>query len=148
MKALLNFAVLGLRFIAGGALAWAGWEKMRAFAWWREQLAKTELMPDELVGPAAAALPGLEIVVGLTLILGWWWRAAFAWGALLYGIFALAMHRMISDGRLETCGCFGPGSDLEITPTAAGLRLFVALTLALALYRDRDPYCLDRLFRD
>lgn len=148
MKATLQGLALLLRVVAGGILAWAGWEKMRAFAWWRDQLGKTELLPEEFVGPFAAGLPGLELLVGIALVLGLWWRAAVGWGMALYLGFAIAMTQMLRDGRLETCACFGPGSDLEVTPQAAFTRAAAAFGLGLLLWRERDPISAERIFSE
>ncbi|MEZ6195678.1 MAG: DoxX family membrane protein [Planctomycetota bacterium] len=147
MKGLLVETVaLLLRLATGVPLVLAGWEKMQAFAWWRDQLAKAELLPADLVGPAAAALPGLEFVVGATLLLGFWHRASAAVAAGLYAVFAVSMTVLWRTGALETCACFGPGSDLEISPTTIAIRFAAAALLVVLAALTTPRLALDRVF--
>ena len=121
MIRLASWIALVLRFIFGGMLVWAGWEKLQAFGWWREILGNMQVLPDVAVGPLAAALPGIEVVLGCALVIGLWTRASASGAALLFLIFAAFMANVIFRDIDTVCGCFGPDSEYPVT-MAKGLQ--------------------------
>jgi uncharacterized membrane protein YphA (DoxX/SURF4 family) len=95
------------RVVVGGVFLLAGISKAldtRAFA---SEISAYQIAPAGLVQPLAIALPLLEILIGVYLLLGLMQRwAAAAAGALLL-IFIGAMTWALARGLTLDCGCFG-----------------------------------------
>lgn len=68
-----------------------------------------ELLPSWAVEPVGLALPAVEIVVGLALVLGVLTRAAGVLSALLYAAFIVGIASVWARGIEIDCGCFGGG---------------------------------------
>lgn len=64
------------------------------------------LLPGVLVNAAAIALPWIEIVCGLALVLGLWRRAAGTVVAALLVVFVVAVAINLARGHAIDCGCF------------------------------------------
>src|SRR5262249_42921148 len=62
----------------GALLVWAAVAKLRDPHAFAQDIANYRILPASLVAPVAATLPGVEIVVGLALVLAAWRRAAAA----------------------------------------------------------------------
>lgn len=101
-----------LRLILGATLLVSGWEKITAFEWWREAVTKMGVFPIEWVGPLSGMLPGVELVVGATLLLGYWYRASAIATAVLFLSFSAVLAWLIHNEVPAACGCFGPNDNL------------------------------------
>jgi len=67
-----------------------------------------QILPEPIVTWYALALPWVEFVAGITLLLGFWQRWSAALVALMLLSFLIAAGINISRGLvLENCGCFG-----------------------------------------
>jgi uncharacterized membrane protein YphA (DoxX/SURF4 family) len=68
-----------------------------------------ELLPPDLVGPVATALPLIELAVGTLLVLG----VATRWVALASGVLLVILMAAVAQawarGLSIDCGCFGGG---------------------------------------
>ncbi len=142
---LSDIVVLVGRLFFGLLLVVSGWEKMADYAPWRELVTKMDLFPIGWVGPLSAALPGIEVVVGLALLLGFWTREAAAASALLFFLFAVVMGVLLWKGTVDRCGCFG--ADDAITVSSAHLAANVAGALVLFALAHAAPgfLAVDRL---
>jgi uncharacterized membrane protein YphA (DoxX/SURF4 family) len=99
---LLAFRVfLGLIFVIAGIL------KARDSQSFADSIATFQVLPKELINMLAMALPPLEIIVGLMLLVGWQARAAAFSIALLLAVFNLAFIEALLRGLNIDCGCFG-----------------------------------------
>ena len=113
---LLWFCWIFLRLWIGVLLCYSGVEKLRAFLWWRDDiLVHLAVVPDGLLSLGAAALPGIEVVTGAVILIGFWKRAAAYSALLLFGVFALSLSSVIIRGIDADCGCFGPDSSYPIS---------------------------------
>jgi hypothetical protein len=65
-----------------------------------------DLLPDWLINLQALFLPGIELVIGLALVLGLIPRPAAALAAILLVIFAVALLWNIVAGNPVSCSCF------------------------------------------
>lgn len=104
-----------------------------------------DVLPILLIHPFAVAVPWVEILAGLCLLLGFWVRSAALAVLLLLLAFETALAINLGRGADFSCGCFaldGTGASLH----EAFLRnvLLVASTLVLLLAR-RAPFSLDAL---
>src|SRR6185437_2969978 len=98
---LVSRVALGLVFLLAGVSKALD---MRAFA---GEISAYQIVPAALVQPMAIALPLLEILLGVYLLVGLMQRwAAAAAGALLL-IFIAAMAWALARGLALDCGCFG-----------------------------------------
>jgi uncharacterized membrane protein YphA (DoxX/SURF4 family) len=86
-----------------------------AKAIWNYQLA-----PAWLIHPAALALPWLELLCGLALILGLWARAATAWLAALLLVFITALSFNLARNHPVDCGCFTTGASARSAQERVG----------------------------
>jgi len=112
------------------------------------QIAGFRLLAPAVIAPIAIALPFLEILLGIYLILGLFTRTA-AWAAvILLGIFDLAIASAVVRGMTVSCGCFGP-TDASVTtwPEVARDAVFVILAAVVAL-RPPGMLALDRRIRN
>ncbi len=68
-----------------------------------------ELLPPDLVGPVATALPLVELALGALLVLGVTTRwVAIASGVLMVGLMAAVAQAWVRGLSID-CGCFGGG---------------------------------------
>ena len=113
MKKAVWFSLV-IRVGLGAQFFWAGFTKAQAFDWWRELVQQMQILPDSWVGPLAGALPGVEMLVGLLLVLGWLQRAAALLSILIFACFTILMWTLIERNAPQMCGCFGPGSEYPV----------------------------------
>lgn len=119
-----GFLLLILRFLLGALFLFSAYNKLRPgtdlippgpgrditsgpflFAL---SIEKFEILPEQLIIPAAYAIPWAEAVCGAALILGLWGRAAALTLAGLVGAFTGAIITILNrPGPVPTCGCFG-----------------------------------------
>lgn len=68
-----------------------------------------ELLPSSVAETVGTALPALEMVIGLALVLGVFTRGAAALSALLFVAFIIGIASVWARGIEIDCGCFGGG---------------------------------------
>jgi uncharacterized membrane protein YphA (DoxX/SURF4 family) len=135
------------RAVPAALLVWAGLAK--AFDHQGSILAVDayDVLPDAAVRIVAAALPWVEIAVGVLLVLGLFTRVAGAATAVLATVFIAAMGQAKARGLQIDCGCFGGGG------AGAGVSWFdilrdvpIAVSGAYLAVRPRGPLQLDAYF--
>ncbi|HEY3264335.1 MAG TPA: MauE/DoxX family redox-associated membrane protein [Actinomycetota bacterium] len=135
------------RAVPAALLVWAGLAK--AFDHQGSILAVDAygVLPDAAVRIVAAALPWVEIAVGVLLVLGLFTRVVGAATAVLATVFIAAMGQAKARGLQIDCGCFGGGG------AGAGVSWFdilrdvpIALAGAYLAVRPRGPLQLDAYF--
>jgi uncharacterized membrane protein YphA (DoxX/SURF4 family) len=105
MAALLLLARLAL----GGLFLYAGAAKLPDMAGFAVDVANYRLLPAVAVPPLAAAVVGVELVLGLLLLAGRWTRAASLVATALLALFVVALSQALLRGISLDCGCFGGG---------------------------------------
>ena len=109
-----------------------------------------QLLPYDLAGYVGYALPAIEIIVGLLLVLGAFTRVAAALSALLIVAFIIGIVWAWAQGLSIDCGCFGGGGSIEPGRTAYPLVLgrdLLMLGASLWLVRaPRSAFALDDRF--
>ncbi|HWJ12052.1 MAG TPA: MauE/DoxX family redox-associated membrane protein [Nocardioides sp.] len=68
-----------------------------------------QLLPASLAEVVGLALPGLEVVIGLALVVGVFTRGAAVLSALLFAAFIVGIASVWARGIEIDCGCFGGG---------------------------------------
>jgi len=145
--------VIGLaaRLILGVALIWAGAAKVTNPALSQLAVRAYKLLPYEFAGYVGLALPILEILVGLLLVVGLLTRWSALAGGLLMVAFIFGISWAWAHGYSIDCGCFGGGGTIAAAQTQYPKEILrdvgFAACAAWLVFRPRTPYSLDqRLF--
>ena len=146
----LPWAGLAGRLVLGALFVYAGALKVTEPKDAALAVQAYRLFPVDLARVIGYALPTIEIVLGLLLIVGLFTRwAAAATGALLVA-FVIGIVSVWVRGYNIDCGCFGSGGDVTAGGRNAryateiardGLMLGIAVLL---VWRPRTPFSLDR----
>jgi len=139
------------RLIVGVVLIWAGVAKVSRPALSARAVQAFQILPFDVAGYVGYALPVVEIVVGLLLVIGLLTRASAAVGALLMVAFIIGIASAWARGLAIDCGCFGGGGTIAAAQTQYPLEILrdvgVAACSVWLLVRPRTVYSLDhRLF--
>lgn len=97
------------RLVVGGVWIVAGALKLPDPAQSVTAVRAYDLLPEALVKPVGYLLPGLEIVIGLCLVLGLLTRWAAVASAILFVLFIVGIASAWARGISIDCGCFGGG---------------------------------------
>ncbi|GAA0923842.1 DoxX family membrane protein [Nonomuraea longicatena] len=100
------------RLVLGGVLIAAGGLKIGNPAESVVAVKAYELLPESMATAVGYALPILEIVVGVLLVVGLLTRVAAVAGALLMLAFVFGIAWAWARGLRIDCGCFGGGGEL------------------------------------
>jgi len=100
-------ALLAARLFVGALLLYAASAKVPDMAAFARDVANYRLVPAGAVPFAAAAVVGIELVVGAALVLGLWVRPAATVAAALLALFAAGLTQALLRGIDLNCGCFG-----------------------------------------
>lgn len=141
------------RLLLGGVLLVAGGLKVGNPLGSARAVQGYDVMPFEVAEYIGYALPWIEVVVGLLLVLGLFTRTSSLLGTLLMVAFVLGITQAWVRGLTIDCGCFGGGGQVDASETEYGQEIARDLGLALCgvwlLVRPRTAYSLDRfLFGD
>lgn len=144
------WAGLVARLVLGGLFVYAGALKVTVPKEAGLAVQAYRLFPPDIARTIGYALPTIEIILGLLLIVGLFTRLAAAAVGLLLVAFVIGIVSVWVRGYNIDCGCFGGGGDV----TASGRNLRYAteivrdgLMIALAaflVWRPRTPLSLDR----
>jgi uncharacterized membrane protein YphA (DoxX/SURF4 family) len=142
--------VIGLlaRLILGVVLLWAGAVKVTNPAQSALAVRAFKVLPYDFAGTVGYALPVLEILIGLLLVLGLFTRVSAALGGLLMLAFIFGISWAWAHGYSIDCGCFGGGGTIAASQTQYPLEILrdvgIAACAAWLVVRPRSPYSLDR----
>jgi putative oxidoreductase len=135
----LRIAVLVLRVVLGGIFIYAGYVKLvEPWQLFAAGIADYEIVPMWAAKFLAHTLPWFEILIGLLLIMGRWFRASTMSTSLLLLVFFSLMVRAFAGGKEINCGCFGPNELISWkTLVRDGSMLAVSLFLTAIAFRAR-----------
>lgn len=140
------------RLILGGVFLVAGALKVTT----PEAMAKAtqayQLLPHDLAAYVGYALPTIEIILGLLLVLGLFTRTAAVLTSLLVLAFIIGIAQAWARGLTIDCGCFGGGGTVSAEDTNYPQRILEDVGLLLCgawlSWRPSSSLSLDRaLFR-
>lgn len=141
------------RLVLGGVLLVAGALKVGNLGESVNAVRGYQLLPWALTTPVGYALPIIEIVVGLLLVVGLFTRWAALAGSLLMAAFIIGIGSAWARGIAIDCGCFGGGGAIALEAALAAYPWEIARDVGLLLcglwlvWRPRTPLALhDRLF--
>ncbi len=137
--------VVLLRLLLGGLFLWAGLSKLEAPLQTLASVYSYQIvLPDLLASLIAAALPWMEILLGLALLAGIWLAVATGWTAAVLFFFTVMTAQAWWRGLPIDCGCVDlsqlhPALAALTTPGGATLRniVLLGLTAVLALLSNR-----------
>ncbi len=145
--------VIGLlaRLILGVVLIWAGAAKVTQPAKSALAVRAFKILTYDVAGYVGYALPVVEILVGLLLVIGLFTRLSAALGGLMMLAFIFGISWAWAHGYSIDCGCFGGGGTIAASQTKYPLDILrdVGLVICAAwlVARPRTAYGLDhRLF--
>ena len=109
-----------------------------------------DLLPDGMVSPAAAAVPFLELALGVLLLVGLGTRLVAVLSGVVLLAFIGAVAQSWARGLTISCGCFGGGGQVSAGQTAYPQEIardigFLLLALWLVV-RPWTAWSLDGLF--
>jgi uncharacterized membrane protein YphA (DoxX/SURF4 family) len=106
-----------------------------------------QLLPVELADGIGRALPIVEVIVGLLLVLGVFTRWAAVVGGLLMVAFVIGIASVWARGISINCGCFGDGGvdpdAMSKYPWEIARDVVLLLAAGLLVWRPRTPFSLD-----
>ena len=143
--------VVGLlaRLFLGGVLIYAGAVKIPRPLTSERAVQAYEIFPMDLAGYIGLALPYLEVVLGLLLVLGLFTRPVAAVSTLLMLAFVVGIAQAWARGLTIDCGCFGGGGQIAEADTQYPQEIARDLGFALAgawlWWRPRSLVSLDRI---
>ena len=120
------------------AMPWSGASIRTSLSMFAMQVDSYQLLPPQLVSPAAHFLPLFELFLGLWLLTGVWLRYSSLVTTLLLSAFFAMMVRTYRMGLEINCGCFGPGERLgpkTLLRDGSLLALALAVTIGAFLLR-------------
>src|SRR5271156_3637204 len=117
------------------AMGWSSASVKTSLSMFAMQVDSYQLLPPQLVSPAAHFLPPFELFLGLWLLSGVLLRYASLMTTLLLGAFFAVMVRTYMAGLEINCGCFGPGERLgPLTLLRDGSLLALALAVTIGAF--------------
>ncbi|WP_219414600.1 MauE/DoxX family redox-associated membrane protein [Pseudonocardia nigra] len=147
-RALLPWLTTLARLVLGGVWIVAGAAKVGDLDASVRAVRAYRLLPEPAVQVVGAALPMVEIALGVLLVVGLGVRVGAVLSALLMAAFVVGIASAWARGLRIDCGCFGSGGELAAGEDPAyGWELArdgALLLVALALVRwPRGPLALD-----
>lgn len=140
----LTFAA---RLILGGVLLAAGLLKVGALQSSVDAVRAYQIVPWDVAEVVGVALPIIEIIVGVLLIVGAFTRWASLVGALLMLAFIIGISSVWARGINIDCGCFGGGGQVDPSQTNYVWELLRDTGLlvlgAWAVWRPSSPLSVD-----
>lgn len=101
------------------------------------------MVPGEFLNLMALVLPMLELLCGVALIVGLWYRGSLFWITLMTVMFVVALSSAVARGIDIDCGCFKAGkASNESALKAAWLDIGLLVAIAqLWLSRSKRWMC-------
>lgn len=141
------------RLVLGGSLLYAAVLKMGKPLTAQRAVQAYDIFPMDVAGVIGLALPWIQLVLGLLLVLGLFTRASAIIGTLMMLAFIAGVAQAWARGLTIDCGCFSSGGQVAAGETAYPQTIARDVGFAAAgawlWWRPRSLASLDRLlFRD
>lgn len=106
---LLSLWLVVCRFGVGGLLGYAAFHKLQDPQQFAFAIKAYKILPEHLIHVSAFAIPWLEALVAVALVMGLWARASaiLSTTLLLSFVFAIASAMIRADVDVSECSCFG-----------------------------------------
>lgn len=136
----MKIAVWIARIGLAGMFLYAGFVKSGASEGFARTIAQFTILPVPIVDVFSLALPWMEMLCGVLLLIPKTSRVGALLAAALLTMFIVAIGWALSQGLIVDCGCFGedvPPSRERMVATLLRDAVLLALTLGLAVRRAR-----------
>lgn len=147
---LLDVVGLAARVVLGAVLVLAGALKVTSPKASADAVHAYQVLPYDIGTYVGYALPIVEILVGLLIIVGLFTRAGAGFGTVLMVVFIAGISQAWARGISIDCGCFGGGGTVAADQTSYGLEIARDVGLAACgawlVWRPRSLAGLDRLW--
>lgn len=131
-KGALHWYTFIARIFLGTLFLWAGFSKMSQPENFARTIDAFQLLPTMLILPAAIAIPWIEILTGLSLIVGFQIKSNIYVGLSLLCLFTIVLGVNILRGINNVpCGCFGSSTGNSLTLTLLRNIIFIGLCMPL-----------------
>jgi uncharacterized membrane protein YphA (DoxX/SURF4 family) len=144
----LDVVGLAARLVLGGVLLFAGATKVLTPVGSARAVQAYQIFPFELAQYIGYALPIIEIILGVLLILGLFTRVSAILGTVLMVLFIAGIASAWARGLTIDCGCFGGGGEVAPGDTQYPRRIAEDVAFALCgvwlIVRPRTLLSLDR----
>lgn len=104
-----DWLTIAFRLFVGISFIYASFYKIIEPALFARSIWYYHMVPGELINPMALLLPWVELIVGVCLILGVYYRGAVLLVNLMVIMFMIALISAAVRGIDIDCGCFKPG---------------------------------------
>lgn len=133
-----RLVVIALRLGIAAVFLFAALPKLADPAAFARDVDNYRMLPDVLVGPVAAALPVLELVVVAALLTGVHASGAALVAAGMLGAFAIGMGQALARGIDLDCGCFGAAAEAQVSGATIARNL-VLMAACVPIVLAREP---------
>lgn len=149
----MGWVTFAARLLVGGVWLVAGLLKLPDLPSSVRAVRAYQLLPEAVVPAVGYALPILEVVVGLMLLVGLMVRGAAVVSGVLFVAFIVGISAAWARGLQIDCGCFGGGgynaNATDEYPWEIARDLGLLLASAWLVWRPRSPWAVDnRLLYD
>jgi uncharacterized membrane protein YphA (DoxX/SURF4 family) len=143
----MDAAVFVVRVLLGGLLIAAGVLKVGHSAELASNIAGFRLLPPDVVGPLAVALPYVELLLGGYLVVGLFTKVVATITAAQFLLYAAAIGSAVMRDIPVSCGCFGPNDSATADWPHVVFDLVLAIAAAFIAYAGPGLLAVDRKLR-
>ena len=133
-----DYLTLFARLFIGGIFIYAAYSKIIDPAGFAKSIWFYHLVPGKMINLMAIILPWLEMLCGIGLILGFFYKGSVFWVNLMLLIFMAALTTAMVRGISIDCGCFKASAATSNSARDALLRDVGFLVLSLQLFFSRS----------
>ncbi len=101
-----DYLTMLFRLIVGGVFLYASYYKIIEPMSFAKSIWYYHMVPGSLINLIALILPWLELVTGIFVIVGIWYRGSVLWLNIMVIIFMIALISAIARNLSIDCGCF------------------------------------------
>ncbi len=106
-----DYLTLLSRLIVGAVFIYASYYKIIDPGQFAKSIWFYHMVPGYVINLMALMLPWLELLCGIGLILGIFYRGSVVWTTLMMAVFIVALSSTIYRGLSIDCGCFKVGKE-------------------------------------
>ena len=133
-----DFVSLISRLLVGGMFIYASFYKIIEPGAFAKSIWYYHLVPGYVINLMAIVLPWVELLAGLALIAGVYYRGAVLWANLMLVIFIVALATTIARGINIDCGCFRAAASGTHSAWLALLFDVVAILFSIQLWLSKS----------
>lgn len=142
----LHLLFLLFRILIGGFFIYTGYSKVFFISGFADEIYYYRLFPEFIIGISAVFMPFFEIIIGIFLILGIWFKATLSLLFLSLLSFIIMISSALVRGLDISCGCFGYGKGNLETTLILDI-VILGIIFFMLFYRDHK-YILDNKIRN